>query len=162
MTLPLYLSYFDEMLRPTEPLFLLVPADKIDWVPVEGAFTCGQMIAHMAGALGIYADGIVSGEWGFQSMKERMLMNRRAPSLTVEEAIREFRNNREKFFSKVGALTEDKWMNGEIVAPQFGSPRKRWRVGMLAVEHHLDHKAELFMYLKLLGVRVHTGTLYRG
>lgn len=162
MTLHNYLTYFDEMLRPTEPIFLLVPPDKLDWSPVEGSFTCGQMMTHMAGALGIYAEGIVSGVWGFHSMRERMLMNRHAPSVPTEECIRLFRENRNVFFQKVGGLTEDQFLNEEVNAPQFAGMTKRWRVGMLAIEHHLDHKAELFMYLKLLGIRVHTGTLYRG
>lgn len=58
MTLQNYLQYFDEMIKPTEPLFRLVPPDKVDWKPTENSFTLGQQMAHMAGALGVYGHGI--------------------------------------------------------------------------------------------------------
>jgi hypothetical protein len=37
-----------------------------------------------------------------------------------------------------------------------------WRFAVFVAEHHLNHKMELHMYLRLLGVKVNTGTLYAG
>ena len=82
--------------------------------------------------------------------------------MSPDEAVREFAKNRQTFFSLVGGLSDKEFFEGEVPAPQFGKPTPRWRVGMLALEHHINHKAELFMYLKLIDVRVHTGHLYRG
>ncbi|MEK6650984.1 MAG: DinB family protein [Bacteroidota bacterium] len=162
MTLPQYLSYVDDVLRPTESLFRLVPTDKIDWSPVQGMFTCGQMMAHIAGAVEVYAKGISSGEWGFFSIRERLLMNRNTPSLSTEDAVALLHSNVALFRAMIGGLSEDEFQTGIIPAPQLAGTAPRWRMALFFTEHHLNHKAEFFLYLRLLGVRVHTGTLYRG
>lgn len=162
MTLQNYLSYFDEMVKPTESLFRLVPSDKIDWKPTENSFSLGQQMAHMAGALEVYGRGIATGDWGFTSMRERFVKNRHTPSVAIEEAVKVLNGNYGEFKRLVDSLTEEEFNTGEIETPQLGGRAPRWRIAMLAVEHHVNHKAELFMCLKFLGVRVNTGHLYRG
>jgi uncharacterized damage-inducible protein DinB len=160
MTLQDYLSYFGDVVQPTEQLFRLIPPDKLDWKPSEKVFSLGQQIAHMSGALGVYAHGITKGEWGFKSMRERFVLNRHTPTMSVEEAVQLLNENCAEFRRVVGALTEEEFSNGEIDSPQLGRV-PRWRLAMLAVEHHINHKAELFMSLKVLGVAVNTGNLYK-
>ena len=162
MTLQNYLTYFDEMFKPTESLFRLVPPEKIEWKPTENSFSLGQQMAHIAGALGVYGHGITRGDWGFKSMRERFVQNRHTPSTTVDEAVKLLQENHAEFKKLIGSLTEEEFNIGEVETPQLGGKAPRWRVAMLAVEHHINHKAELFMCLKLLGVRVNTGHLYRG
>lgn len=161
MTVRDYLSYFDDMIRPTEPLFRMVPPDKLDWKPSENAFSAAQLMAHMAGALGMYARGISVGDWGFKSMREIFLFNRRTPSATIEAAVNALNEHYAEFRMRVGALSQDDFDRGEIDTPQLGRV-PRWRAAMLAVEHHVNHKAELFMYLKFMGVKVNSGHLYVG
>jgi uncharacterized damage-inducible protein DinB len=162
MTLQDYLRAFEDQIKPTETLFRSIPSDKLDWKPTESSFSLGQQIAHIAIALEVYGRGIASADWGFTTMRERFLMNRHTPSATVDEAVRLLHEKFGLFKSIVGALTEEEFNAGEVDAPQFGGKTPRWRVAMLALEHHITHKAELFMCLKLLEVRVHTGHLYRG
>lgn len=162
MTLQNYLSYIDYMVQTTDHLFRQIPADKIDWKPTESSFTIGQQLAHLVGALEVYAKGMTSGEWGFQTIRERFLQNRRTPSVSVDEAINLLHENHKKFKSIVGALREEEFQGGEIDTPQLGYKAPRWRIGMLAIEHHLNHKTELFMYLKMMGVKVNSAHLYRG
>lgn len=160
MTVQNFLSYFDDVVQPTEQLFRLIPADKINWKPTENSFTLGQQIAHLSGALSVYAHGIAVGEWGFKSMRERFVQNRHTSSMSVDEAIDALNKGRAEFRAIVGALSEDEFNKGEIDSPQLGrSPR--WRLAMLAVEHHINHKAEIFMGLKVLGINVNTGNLYK-
>lgn len=160
MTLQNYLTYFDEMMQPTVPLFRLVPPDKIDWKPTENSFTIGQLMAHIAIALEVYARGLTSGNWGLKSMREIFVRNRHTPSLGVEEAVTLLQKSYEEFQRQVGNLNEEEFSNGEIDSPQLGRV-PRWRLAMLAAEHLVNHRAELFMYLKILGVKVNTGTLYK-
>jgi uncharacterized damage-inducible protein DinB len=160
MTLQDYLSYFNDVVQPTEQLYRLIPADKLDWKPADNAFSLGQQIAHLSGALSVYALGITKGEWGFKSMRERFVLNRHTPSLSVEEAVRLLNENCTEFRSIVGSLTEEEFSKGEVDSPQLGRV-PRWRLAMLAVEHHINHKAELFMSLKFMGVSVNTGNLYK-
>jgi uncharacterized damage-inducible protein DinB len=161
MTLQNYLSYFDDVVRPTEQMFRLIPADRLEWKPTDNAFTLGQQIAHLSGALGVYAHGIASGDWGFKSMRERFVQNRHTPIMQVEDAIHLLNENQEEFRRVVGALSEEDFSTGEVDSPQLGRV-PRWRLAMLAVEHHINHKAEIFMYLKFMGIAVNTGNLYKG
>lgn len=92
-------------------------------------------------------------------MREIFVFNRHTPSKTSEEAVQLLRENYSEFRRLLTALTEDEFNDGEIDSPQLGRV-PRWRAAMLAVEHHVNHKAELFMYLKILGVKVNTGHLY--
>lgn len=161
MTVPQYLSYVSDILQPTAPMFRLVPPEKIGWAPVEGMFTCGQLMAHIAGAIEVYANGIVSGEWGFSSVRERLVMNRHTVQLEVEPAVQHLEQFSQYFKERVGALTEEEFQNGIVACPQLNGPSPRWRVALFFADHHQTHRAELFMYLRMLGVRVHTGTLYR-
>lgn len=162
MTVHQYLTYCDYLFHSTEELFKIVPPDKMDWKPTENSFSVGQQMAHMAGALGVYARGITTGDWGFTSMRERFLQNRRTPELSVEEALKGLRENYEEFRRLVGSLSDEAFLREDVPSPQLGGTFPRWRVALLAVEHHLNHKAELFMYLKLLGVKVNSLHLYRG
>jgi uncharacterized damage-inducible protein DinB len=160
MTLQNYLSYFDDVVRPTEQMFRLIPPDKLEWKPTDKSFTLGQQIAHLSGALGVYAHGIASGDWGFKSMRERFVQNRHTPTMPVEDAIRLLNENHAEFRRVVGALSEEEFSTGEVDTPQLGRT-PRWRVAMLAIEHHINHKAELFMSLKFMGVAVNTRNLYK-
>lgn len=162
MTLQQYLSYIAYLVNSTEFLFQQIPEEKIDWKPTENSFTIGQQLAHMVGAFEVYARGMTTGDWGVKSMRERFLQNRRTPSITVSEAIRLLHANHDEFRRRIGSLSEEEFLRGELETPQLGGSFPRWRIGMLFIEHHLNHKAELFMYLKLLGIKVNSGHLYRG
>jgi uncharacterized damage-inducible protein DinB len=162
MTLLNYLSYFDELIQSTESLFRTVPPDKLDWKPTEKSFTIGQQMAHIVGAIEVYGRGLSAADWGFTSMRERFVQNRYTPSMSAEDAVTTLHKNAVDFRTRVGALTEEEFNSGEVDAPQFGKKMPRWRIAMLAVEHHNNHKTELFMYLKIIGMNVNTGHLYRG
>ena len=161
MTLQSYLTYFDEVFKPTEPLFRLVPPDKIDWKPTEKSFTAGQLISHIGGALWVYGNGIIAGKWGFHSMEEVHIQNRSTQCVTVDEAVKKLNTNYAEFKRLMNTLTEEDFSHGNVDTPQLGRV-PRWRIAMMGIEHHINHKTELFMYLKLLGVDVNTESLYWG
>ncbi len=160
MTIQNFLSYCDDIIPPTEQLFRLIPPDKIGWKPTDASFTLGQQIAHISGGLTVYGRGIAGGDWGFKSMRERFVLNRRTPSASVDEAVADLKKGYEEFRSLLAGLTEQEFNEGEVDSPQLGRV-PRWRLAMLAVEHHINHKAELFMCLKQLGISVNTGNLYK-
>jgi len=154
------MEYFDSVVSSTDEMFRLIPPDKTEWKPTEKSFTIGQQLAHISGALGVYARGVARGEWGFKSMRERFVLNRHTPSMNVEEALAELKRGHAEFRTLIGSLSEDEFDRSQMDSPQFGLA-PRWRLVMLAIEHHLNHRAEIFMCLKLLGVSVNTGHLYK-
>ena len=49
-----------------------------------------------------------------------------------------------------------------MVAVPWGPPMPMWRTCLGMAEHWVNHKYQLFFYLKLLGQPVNTMTLYAG
>ena len=159
MTVQQYLAYFDEMMTPTEPLFRMFREDQLGWKPTEKSFSAAQLMTHIAASFLVYGHGIASGNWGFASMRELFVANRRTASSTIDESVAALHANYREFRNLIGGLSESEFNEGEIDSPQLGRV-PRWRAAMLAMEHHASHKAELFMYLKMIGEPVHTGHLY--
>ena len=156
-----FLEYLDWVLRPCEALMKLAPDDKLDYAPVEGMFTLGQLLHHLALSLGLYARGFGTGDWGVRSMREIFLRNRRTEPITGKKAVEILEESKRRVIETIRHLTEDEFRNKELDSPTIGR-QKIWRLCIHMVEHQLIHKEQLFLYLKLLGIKVHTGTLYIG
>lgn len=161
MTALQFVSYAEQMLAPTIPLFYLVPEDSIDWKPTENSFTCGQLMHHMAGSLRFNANGIGKNEWALPSIRHIFLANRREQSSTVEEAVALYKETSNEFFETFRQMSDEEFLGGIVNTPQFG-PQEKWRHALFSVAHHLNHKTELFMYLKMMGVKVSSRELYGG
>ncbi len=156
-----FLEYLDWVLRPCKALMELVPDDKLDYAPAEGMFTLGQLLHHLALSPGFYARGFGTGDWGVRSLREIFLHNQRTEPVTGRRAIEILEESKRNVVEAIQNLTEDEFQGKEMDSPTLGR-RKIWRLCIHMVEHQLNHKEQLFLYLKLLGIRVHTGTLYSG
>lgn len=161
MMLHEYLSWFDDVLKATEAMYHRVPSDKLDWKPAQSAFSLGQLIEHMPKALWFNGTVIASEEWPLKSMREILVSNRRHPAATVEEALLHLGESSTAFKSTVNNLGDEKFQRAEVNTPQWGV-LPVWRFAVFVLEHHLNHKMELHMYLRLLGVKVNTESLYVG
>lgn len=155
------LEEFERIIAATEVLFSLVPEDKIDWVPRDGMLTAGQQMLHIAASLKVYSDALRTGEWPFRSMEEILKKNHETASATSALALRLLRRTVGEFQKTVTQLTDEEW-NAEMYSPQFDRKVPRRNLVLFCIEHHLSHKAELFMYLRLLGVNVGSKELYFG
>jgi hypothetical protein len=155
-----YLRFSHDVMEPVEGLFRAVPPAGVAWKPTPTSFSTGQLMAHIVISTRSYADGIATGEWGVSSLRRVFVVNRRTPSMDVEESLRTWRENRAYFNRRIQGLTEEEFREGEVFGLPFDRPVVRWRLALFAAEHLLSHKAELFMYLKLIGEKVHTGHLY--
>lgn len=159
MTIQQYRSWFDEVLAPTEPMFRLVPPEKLDWKITETSFTLGQLLNHMPRAFWFMAKVINKEELPLKSMREIFVSNRRQQSSTPEEAVELLRSSTHSYKQAIAALSEDQFQNGILDTPQKG-PVPYWRYAAFSLEHHIHHLMELHLSLKVLGVKVNTGTLY--
>ncbi|MCK9410522.1 MAG: DinB family protein [Bacteriovoracaceae bacterium] len=152
-------DYAAHQLAPTEPLFLLVPPNQKDWKPTDESFTVGQLMYHMAYALRFNANGIAKNEWALPSLRHVFVTNRRTPSATVQECVDLYRENSKYFLDIFPSMSDEEFQTGELDTLQLGRAPK-WKMSLFALEHHLNHKAELFMYLKLMGIKVTSRELY--
>lgn len=154
-----FISYAEQMLAPTVDLFTLVPDEKIDWKLTDGSFTCGQLMMHMGQALQFNANGIKMNEWVLPSLRHIFVANRRIETGSVSGAIALYEQNAKYFLDIFRAMPEEEFLTAVINTPQFG-PQEKWRYALFTVAHHLNHKTELFMYLKTMGIKVGTKELY--
>jgi len=156
-----YFTWFDDVLRTTEGMYGLVPAGKLEWKPLEKAFSLGQLIEHMPKAFWFNSKVIASEEWPLKSLREILVTNRHHPTATPDEALRHLAESSGGFKQAIRNLGEEKFQRDQVNTPQWGT-LPIWRFAVFVLEHHLNHKMELHMYLKLLGAKVNTGTLYTG
>ncbi len=162
MTKSEYLSWFDQVVMPTEPAFRRVPPDKIDFRLTDSSFSLGQLLAHISGSLGFHAKVVRrDNELPFKSLKEILVANRRHPSMNVDEAVIHLQDSTIAYKSAVGDLGDHDFLTGELDTPQLGRVLY-WRYAAFVIEHHIHHLMELHLTLKILGVDVNTKTLYRG
>jgi hypothetical protein len=159
MTVSQFHSYAIDILKPTELLFQLVPPEQTGWKPTDNSFSAGQLMYHIAGALQFNADGIARNEWSMPSLRHIFVANRRTPTASVEEALMLYRETSLFFLNVFKKMSDPEFQTAEVDSPQLGRAPK-WRVALFALDHHLNHKAELFMYLKFMGVKVTTRELY--
>lgn len=161
MTIAQYLSWYDEVLAPTEPMIRLVPSEKLDWKLTGTSFTLGQLIAHIPGSL-LFNGKVMGGEeWPMKSMREILVSNRHQQSATVEESVSLLHDAQGRFRNAVLAIGDERFQLGEIDTPQRGR-MFIWHFALFVLRHHTYHLEELHLNLKVLGIKVHTGTLYRG
>lgn len=161
MTPQQFVEYAEQMLRPTEALFRLVPADRTEWKPTPESFTAGQLMLHMAQALRFNAQGLKTNEWALPSLRHILLANRRIETATVDRAVELYRENAEFLYDVFKTMPEEEFSRAQVDTPQFG-PQEKWRYALFTVAHHLNHKAELFMYLKMMGMPAGSRELYGG
>jgi uncharacterized damage-inducible protein DinB len=159
MTMQQYITWFDDVVAPTGPMFRRVPPDRLGWKPTESSFTLGQQLGHIPGALLFFA-GVLNGEQQrLRSLKEILLANRRQPSFSVDEALIQLDKSVTEFKKAVQNAGDLKFQTGLLQTPQFGEV-VFWRYCFFALEHHIHHLMELHICLKLLGIKVNTLTLY--
>lgn len=161
MTKAQYLLWFDDVVRPTEPIFRRVPAEKLTWKLTESSFSVGQLLCHIPLALKFSAKVLNNEEVPLRSLREIFVANRNHRSTSVEQAIDELHAARERFVAAVHALSEEQFQAGVLDTPQMGRTHY-WRYGAFVLEHHIHHLMELHLNLKVLGIPVDTKTLYGG
>lgn len=161
MTKSEYLSWFDEVVQPTEAIFRLVPSDKLGFQLTSRSFTIGQLLRHIPASFSYMAKVINREELPYKSVREILVANRRHPSATVDEAIHALKHATDVFKHAILQLSEEQFPNGIIDTPQKGRV-PYWRFGAFALEHHIHHLMELHLCLRILSVDVNTKTLYGG
>jgi hypothetical protein len=161
MTTREYFAWFDDSIRTTEALYQLVPSESLNWKPTANSFTIGQLIEHMPRALSFNSKIIASEDWPLKSMREILVANRHQESATVDAALQHPREQAVSFKNAVVNLGEALFQFGSVNTPQWGT-LPIWRFAIFVLEHHLNHKMELHVDLRIVGVNVNTKSLYAG
>lgn len=149
--------------RPARALIGMVPADKLEWRPRPNFMSFGQLICHMAGGTGGDLRCLFTGEWPPASPEQmaEMMKLENLPSCGVEEALGKLENDKTVLRQFLDGISE-KDFTDKVVSTPWGMQGKMERMSIAFLDHFVNHKMQLFLYLKLLGLPVDTGTLYLG
>jgi hypothetical protein len=156
-----YCQYVLDSFRPAESLLKMVPADKLDWKPGPTFMSLGQLICHMSGGVGGELRMLVTGNWPKPEEMEGAMQQGSMPSCNVQEALANLESDKSVLREVLAGVTEEDFRN-RIVSVPWGWESKMERMALDFREHFINHKMQLFTYLKLLGFPVNTNTLYFG
>ncbi|HLG14041.1 MAG TPA: DinB family protein [Blastocatellia bacterium] len=156
---PLILTKLAEQVERTEHLLSFVPPESIEWRPHESARQLGELLGHLLECLAGFCAAL------YAAYPERLAHFSRLRGLPVnhrcgiDEArarIREYMSCIEEGFA---LITDDDL--GRRIPTVFAAEGEALLTILLGnFEHLVNHKHELFFYLKLLGVSLSTSDLY--
>jgi len=156
-----FLSFYKGIHRPSAKLISLAPPDRLGWKPGDAnVMTLGQLLRHVADCprhLATAARGDFPPPEAFASANDEAVRQSAAPA----EAGQLLEANYAAAAKAIEALSEAEFQGRQIAVP-WGPPAPIQRALLDMAMHQSNHKMQLFMYLKLLGVPVNTLTLYAG
>ena len=154
-----------------DKVMALVDDDKLDWKPATGDnwMTAGQLMQHIATCCGPTFKGFVTGDWGmpdgFDPSKltpEEMLQPAEAmpAAASVADARKALADDKQLTLDMLADITDDDLANKPAPAPWDPRPMPLGNRLLNMVLHIMQHKGQLFYYLKLQGKPVSTADLW--
>jgi hypothetical protein len=156
----LLLSKLEEQIERAQHLLTLIPADKLEWKPMPNSLRVCDLLGHLLECLAGFCAALFAvnpeGLAHFANLRERPVNH----CCGIEEArqrITEYSKCIREGFALIG---------DDDLARRIPTVLTRQREAVMTVllgnlEHLINHKYQLFSYLKLMGVEVGTADLYR-
>ena len=155
----LVFSKLEEQIERTEHLITLIPLDRLEWKPHPDAFRVCDLIGHLLECLAGFCATLYAVDPKALSHFSRLRGQRVNHCCGVEEAalrIAEYRDHVTQGF----ALVTDQDLSRLLTTVFVPEGEAALTLLLGNLEHLINHKYQLFSYLKLLGVQVETADLY--
>jgi len=158
-------SQVESAYRAADGLMKLVDEGSLGWRPTGGKnwMTTGQLLEHMTSACGACCKGFVTGDWGVgdASVEDMAPSSEKMPSAkSVKEARERLAADRKVALEMIRTSGETDLTSKSVPAPWDPTPRVLGEHLLNMVQHLIQHKGQLFYYLKLQGKPVDTSHLY--
>ena len=164
-------SEIDRAYQVTENLMDLVEEDRRDWKPAAGSnwMTTGQLLMHLPSACGAAIRGFVTGDWGMPEgvdpsempPDEMIPPAERLPAAeSVAEAKKLLAEDKQLALDMLATCSEERLGSEPAPAPWDPTPMLLGHRLLQMVQHLVQHKGQLYYYLKLQGKPVNTGHLW--
>jgi uncharacterized damage-inducible protein DinB len=118
------------------------PDDKLDWRPAEGMFALRELICHFPQAELLIVRSALAGS----AQKSELDLS----GLNVSQIVETFNHQHDRLAEEVSRLSADQ-LKEEVDFFGRKMPRLALLIGM--TEHEIHHRGQLFVYLRLLGVK---------
>jgi hypothetical protein len=154
-----FYQYALDAFRPAESMLKKVPSDKLDWKPGPNFMSLGQLICHLGDGIGSELRMAITNSWPKpEEMGDAM---KSMPSCSVEQALAKLEKDKAALKEILAGISEDEFAS-KIISVPWGWKANVEKMALDFREHFVNHKMQLFTYLKLLGFPVNTETLYMG
>jgi hypothetical protein len=164
-------SEIESTYKATEGLIDLVDPDKLGWKPPTGSnwMTTGQLLQHLSDSCGGTFKGFVTGDWGRPAgadpsklpPDEMLPPAEKLPTVaSLEQARRLLAADKKVALEMLARCSEERLTNEPAPAPWNPAPMPLGHRLLQMVGHLVQHKTQLFYYLKLQGKPVNTMTLF--
>ena len=139
-----FIRYFKRVRARTLHFIEALPAERLDWSPQAGEYTCGDIARHLAAVERMDVEAALGAGWHYGG-HDRAL----ADDLTGMRAY--LAQSHTQAMARLGTLPD-----AELAARRAdleGNPVAVWRILMAMVEHEVHHRSQLATYLALMGIR---------
>lgn len=157
----LFLSKLEEQTDRVQHLISLIPSDKLQWRPLPDSLRVCEVLGHLLECLAgfcatLYAvnpDGLAH----FIRLRERPV-NHCCEIKEAQQRLAEYSAHIREGFE---LIADDEL--ARLIPTVFVREGEAVMTILLGnLEHFINHKYQLFFYLKLLGLPIATGDLYQG
>ncbi len=146
---------------PLKAMVEMVPDDKLEWAPAANFMKIGQLLKHLSENWCIVRM-MITNEWPFsgpEEMAECMVLEK-MPACSKKEAAEAMENDLNDSIAYLEKEISEEDFFGKTVEAPWGFKGAIWKALLMAKEHQVNHKMQLHLYLKQLGLPVDTNTLY--
>ena len=157
---PLILAKIEEQIERADHLLARVPPDKAEWRPLPDSLRICDLLGHLLECLA----GFCATFYALDSLRLAHFLRLRELTVNHSCGIEEARERLRHYLSHIregfDVVTDADLAR---LLPTVFVPDGEAALTILLgnLEHFINHKHQLFFYLKLLGVPVTTGDLYR-
>ena len=156
----LFLSKLEEQIERTQHLIALIPPDKLEWKPQPDSLRVCDLLGHLLECLAGFCATLYAVNSAhlvhFAGLRELPVNH----CCGIEEASDRIRDY--GLHIKEGFMVLSDEDLGRRVPTVFVAEGEGVMTVLLGnLEHFINHKYQLFFYLKLMGAGVMTGDLYR-
>lgn len=155
----------------TMNLFDMVDENGLDWKPTTGTnwLTMGQLLHHITTACGVGMKGFVTGDWGMpegmdlaeMSPDEMLPPAEKFPAVETIEVAKSLLEEDKKIALEMLESSDESRLASEPSAAPWDPTEMILGHRLLQMVAHLNsHTHQLFYYLKLQDIPVHTGHLW--
>ncbi|HXD99824.1 MAG TPA: DinB family protein [Candidatus Acidoferrum sp.] len=144
-TVPGFVDYFDGVRRRTRDLFGAIPADRVDWAPRAGEYSCGDIVRHVAATETMFVGAVVDGRWHYPG-------HDRDGAPTLAAALARLDAAHAEAGARLRGLADGTLGEPRPALEPGARPVRAWRLLLAMVEHEVHHRSQLASYLTWMGL----------
>jgi uncharacterized damage-inducible protein DinB len=144
-SVPAFADYFEGVRRRTRDFFGVIPADRVDWAPRAGEYTCGDIVRHVAASEAMFVGAVVDGVWRYGG-------HERPADPSLAAALAHLDAGHATASARLRALPDAVLAENRASLEPGAHPIRAWRLLLAMTEHEVHHRSQLASYLTWMGI----------